>query len=471
MKILLINPPSEHTITTNVPKVVEEGVGYIPPLGLMYVAAYIEKNTNHQIKIIDCEVEGIDYSQLENVITRENPDIIGITALTFTLIDVMETLRIIKKVNPKIKTILGGPHVHIYPEETLKIKEVDFVVLGEGELPIINLLENINNLEALKNNKGIAFRLGEQIINNGREDFIQNLDELPFPARHLTVYKKYFSVLAKQSPVTTMFTSRGCPYKCIFCDRPHLGKMFRFRTAANVVDEMEKIIQMGIPEIFIYDDTFTVDRQRVIDICDEILKRNLKISWDVRARVNTVDLELLKKMQQAGCERIHFGVEAGTKKILEVLRKGITLDQAKAAFSMSQKVGIQTLAYFIIGSPTETKQDILETIKVAKKLKPDFAHFSIMTPFPATDLYRLGLENGILPKDYWQEFAQNPTKDFVPMLWEENLNREELVALLKKAYRSFYFRPSYIIKRLLKLTSWHEFKTKFKAGINLLFRV
>ena len=468
MKIILINPPNENTITTNVPKVIEEGVGFIPPLGLMYVAAYLEKHTNHDIKIIDTQVEQMDYGELKKEIEKRKPDIVGITAMTFTLLDVIDAIKVIKKAHPKTKIVLGGPHIHIYPKETMKIKEVDYLVLGEGEKPFKDLLDNFNNIKRLYEIKGIVFRHGDKIINTGSPPFVQDLDTLPFPARDLVPYKQYTSVLAKRFPVTTMITSRGCPYKCLFCDRPHLGKNFRARSAKSVVDEMEECQKMGIKEIFIYDDTFSVNRQRVLDICSEIIKRKLDITWDIRTRVDTVDEKMLNSMKKAGCQRIHYGVEAGTERILKVLRKGITLEQVKKAFYWTKKAKIQILAYFMIGSPTETRKDILQTIKFMKKINPDYAHIAITTPFPATDLYRMGLEQGVLKYDYWKKFAENPTPDFQPYFWEKELSRQELIKLLKKAYFSFYFGPKIIIKQLTKLGSLTEFKKKFNAGLNLL---
>jgi radical SAM superfamily enzyme YgiQ (UPF0313 family) len=468
MKILLINPPFEYTIQSWQPKVFEEGLDFLPPLGLMYIAAYLEKETNHRVEILDTQVERMDYNQLKEEIKKRNPDVVGITAMTFTLVDVVKTAKIAKEINPNVKIILGGPHVIIYPEETINIPEIDFLVLGEGELVIKQLLENINNADELEKIKGIVFRKNNKIINTGLPEFIQNLDNLPSPARYLTPYKKYFSIISSNIPVTTMFTSRGCPYKCLFCDRPHLGKKFRARSAKNVVDEMEKCQKMGIKEIFIYDDTFGTDRKRVLEICDEILKRNLKIVWDVRTRVDTVDKEVLIKMKKAGCQRIHYGVEAGTQKILNILKKGITLEQVEKAFNWTKKMKIKTVGYFMIGSPTETKDDIMKTIKLMKKLNPDYVHVTITTPFPATDLYKIALDEKVLSKDFWQDFVKNPNPDFIPPIWEKELCREELFSLLKKAYRSFYLRPSYIIKKIIQLKSLKEFLRKMKAAFNIL---
>jgi len=468
MKVLLINPPTFNMLPTMLPRSIDEARGYNPPLGLLYLAAYLQKNSKHQVEILDCQVEKLDYKQIENKIQEQNPDAIGLTTMTFTLIDVLNIAKITKKINPEIRTILGGPHIDIYPKETIKQSNIDYLVLGEGEKPLKNLLDNINPLNNLHQIKSIVFKDNGEIINTGRAELNQDLDSLPFPARHLTPYQKYSSVLSKVKPITTMFTSRGCPYKCLFCDRPHLGKFFRARSAKNVVDEIEECQKMGIKEILIYDDTFTVNRQRVMDICSEIQKRNLDIHWDVRARVDTVDKKLLEIMKKSGCQRIHYGVEAGTQKILNVLRKGITLEQVEKAFKLSREIKLETLAYFMIGSPTETKKDILKTIKFAKKINPDFTHITITTPFPATDLYRMGLEQKIWPNDHWQKFAENPRANFISPVWEKILSKEELVLLIRKAYRTFYFRPKYLLKRLFKLTSFEELKTKSKAAWGML---
>jgi len=470
MRVLLINPPQRNMVTNNIPSIVDEERGYNPPLGILYVAAHAREHTSHKISVIDAVVEELDYPGLKARIAAARPDVVGVTTTTFTLVDAVHTIRAVKEISPDIRVVLGGPHPYIYPEESINLPGVDFLVIGEGERPFTQLLDNINDASALRNVKGLVFRDGNELVNTGMPELVDDLDTLPFPARDLTPYMKYYSLIARTQPVTTMITSRGCPYRCLFCDRPHLGKRFRARSARNVVDEMEGCVGLGISEFLIYDDTFTVNKQRVFDVCREIGERGLKIGWDVRARVDTVTPEMLKAMKDAGCDRIHYGVEAGTPEVIETLRKGITIEQVRNVFRETKAAGISTLAYFMIGSPGETRAQIGESMRLARELDPDYLHLSITTPFPETDLYRMGFDRGIFDVDYWRKFAADPTTDFVPRVWEENLSRDELIMMLHAGYKDFYLRPGYIWKRLKALRSLSDLRSKARAGMKV-FRI
>jgi radical SAM superfamily enzyme YgiQ (UPF0313 family) len=469
MKVLLINPPALSEIKGNNPKLIDSERGYNPPLGLLYIAAAIKAWTPHQVDVIDAQVEDLTYDQLKERIIKSDPDVVGLTAMTFTLLDVMATLAIVKSVDKEIITLLGGPHGHIYPKETAALAGVDIVVTGEGEKVIPEILEHLENLDRLAQIPGLCFRKGGDIIYTGLPAYLEDLDSLPMPARELVPYQKYTSLLAKRNPITTMFTSRGCPYQCVFCDRPHMGRRFRFRSTASVITEFEECLKLGIHEFLIYDDTFTINKKRVFEICDEIIGRRLDIGWDFRANVNTIDLAMLKRLKEANCERIHYGVEAGSDRVLKVLKKGTTVERIKNVIKMTKEVGIDTLGYFIIGSPTETAEDIKRTIDFAIELDPDYVHITIMTPFPATQLYRDGLDQGIIKEDYWQKFALAPNPDFQPGYWEENFTRDELQRYVVMAYKKFYTRPRYILKRLFKIHSALEFARKAKAGLKVLF--
>lgn len=468
MKVLLINPPRINEIMGNNPSIIEEERGYNPPLGLLYIAAFMERHTKHNVTVIDSQVDKLDYSSLQEKIASILPDVVGITTMTMTMVDVINTANVVKEINNTIKVVLGGPHVNLFPDETIMLKNVDYLVLGEGEIVFTKLINAIDEKVELRKIPGLVFEDNGEIINTGKRLMISNLDELPFPARHLVPYKKYTSLLSKGGVVTTVITSRGCPFKCSFCDRPHLGKIFRARSSVNVVDELEACKKLGIYEFLIYDDTFTVNKKRVIDICDEIIRRKLNIGWDIRARVDTVNEEVIAHLKKAGCQGIHYGVEAGTDKILKILNKGITINQVKEVFNLTRKHEIPILAYFMIGSPKETLEDIYQTFKVMKDLNPDYVHLTVLTPFPGTKIYFDGLRNGVIEKDYWREFAKDPTSDFTSPYWADIFTRDELRELLIKGYKSFYLRPSYIFKRIRALRSLGEFRKKAVAAVKVL---
>ncbi|MFC1700641.1 B12-binding domain-containing radical SAM protein [Patescibacteria group bacterium] len=473
MRVLLINPPRHSEIVSDNPPFIDEERGSNPPLGILYIAAYLKRYSNHQIFALDAQVEKLDYAEKFRMRIKEiNPDVVGITVMTFTLIDVIKTIKIVreaeKELYKKIVVVLGGPHAYLYPEETISLNGVDFVIKGEGEVPFYRLLNALEEKEEFSKVPGLTYWQNSKIIDNQVSDLIDNLDELPFPDRTILPIEKYNSILGRDHIVTTMFTSRGCPFKCAFCDRPHLGKKFRARSAHNVVDEIEECLRYGIQEILIYDDTFTINRQRAVDICDEIIERGLDFVWDIRARVDTVDEEILKKLKKAGCIRIHFGVEAGTDKILKVLNKGINLKQVEYAFKIANKLGIETLAYFMIGSPTETKKDILQTIKFAKKIKPNYTHITILTPFPATKIYFQALKEKVIKNDYWCEFAKNPENGVITQYWDKELSKEELFYLLDKFYKDFYGRPLYIVKQILKIRSYNDLSKRILTGLKIL---
>ncbi|HVM32929.1 MAG TPA: radical SAM protein [bacterium] len=470
MKVLLINPPSEHMITTNIPSVIDEERGYNPPLGLLYVAGYAKAKTAHEIRVLDCQVEETTHADVEKRIREFMPDVVGIQTLTFTLIDARMVAQAAKRANPACRVVLGGPHVHIFARETLMIPEVDFAIKGEGELAFTQLLSALEGLLSYDKVFGLAYRDAQTgaVKDNPPAPPVEDLDSLPYPARELTPMHKYYSLIARHNPITTMFTSRGCPYRCLFCDRPTMGRRFRSHSALAVVNEMEACVKLGIREFFIYDDTFNVNRKRVFEICDEIKKRKLGIAFDIRARADRMDEEMLKELASAGCDRIHYGVESGNAEVLETLMKDLDLDHARKIFKATRKYGMKTLAYFMIGNPGETREMALKTIEFAKELDPDFVHFSVLTPFPATAIYYKALEEGRFDHDYWADFAKNPTPDFKPRLWEEHMNREELIELLKFAYKSFYLRPKIVMKNMSYTHTPLDFFRKARAGLKMI---
>jgi len=300
MRVALISPPNENTTTANIPDELEAERGFNPPLGLLYIASYLQNYSDHDVKVFDAQVERWDYDELKKELEEYMPNVVGIQTMSFTLIDALLTARIVKKLDPQIYTVLGGPHVNLYPSETINFPEVDCLVLGEGEKAFTALINQFGNNKNLNQIAGLVFKDGTRTIFTAHPELIHNLDELPFPARKLTPWKKYSSILAQESTFTTMMTSRGCPYRCTFCHKPYLGKKYRCHSPHYVVNEVESCIGMGIKEIFVHDDIFTLDRKRVMEICEEILRRKLKFVWDARARVNNIDMEMLEMMEKAG---------------------------------------------------------------------------------------------------------------------------------------------------------------------------
>ena len=470
MKTLLINPPSLNELRGNNPEIIESERGFNPPLGLLFVAGYLREHSNHAVQVIDSQVEELDYNGLESRLLAADFEVVGITVMTFTLLDVIKTVKLVKKVSPHCRVVLGGPHVHIFPEETASLEGVDFLIKGEGEMSLLSLLDVLEGKGSLAQVPGLVYKSSSgEVCENSTDKVLSELDLLAFPARDLTPYQKYGSLLAKRLPITTVFTSRGCPFKCSFCDRPHLGKKFRSMSAKRVVEEFEACIAMGIREFLIYDDTFTVNKQRVKEICRLVIHKKLDIGFDVRARVDTIDEEMISLLKRAGCRGIHYGVEAGTEKILKILNKGISLKKTKDVFDLTRKYKIPTLAYFMIGAPQETREDIMETFRITRWLNPDFMHMTILTPFPGTPIYLEGLESGAIKKDYWREFAKAPAKDFSPPFFGGGLTRNELHELLVQGYKQFYGRPSYIIRKVFSIRSFGEFRRKARAGLKVLF--
>jgi anaerobic magnesium-protoporphyrin IX monomethyl ester cyclase len=469
MKILLINPPAVDNIVADMSDFFDESSGLYPPVGLMYLASYLRKTTSHQVEILDANALGLEYDEIREKVETEKPDLVGITMITFNAPSVLRIAADVKEVNKRIVTVIGGPHATIFPNETLAFPQVDHVVVGEGEIVLERLLNALATGASLDGIGSLGFKRDGKAVLDKELKFIDDLDALPFPAVDLIEPGRYFSVLSTGAHTMVMMSSRGCPFNCIYCDRPHLGRKFRARSPANVVDEMELYsTRYGIDDIKFFDDTFTVKRKRVVDICDEIKRRNLKLTWGVRSRVNTVDYELLKTMEDAGLTSISFGIESGNQRILDNLQKGITLEQVVDAVSNCKRLGIETLGDFIIGNPGEKKEEIKETIRFAKRLKLDYAQFTVMTPYPSTQLYSMGLEKNIVKSDYWTEFAKAPVKTFVTPVWEEFYSKKELVGWLKKAYRSFYFRPSYMIRRAFRIRSLGELERKLGTFFRLL---
>ncbi len=459
MKIVLVRYHDNNNINTRLPESLNKKQGVLPPLGIAYIAGSLER-AGHDVTIIDAMAENLTRNEVKEKIKESGAKIVGVTCMTPTIHGALEACEIAKECGTTV--IIGGVHLEVYPKETLSYDYIDYGVIGEGEETIVELVEAIEKNKDVSNIKGIAYKKnGEVFINPVR--IIEDIDSLPTPARHLLPIKKYNSIIGLY-PMTTMMTSRGCPFKCGFCFKSETDKFLRLRDPIKVVDEMEDVIkQYGIKEIMFYDDTFTWNKKHVIDICNEILRRKIKVKWEAPTRVNTIDEELLKLMKKAGCRRLRFGVESGDPEILKLMNKNINVPMVKKAIGLTRKIGIESFAYFIIGYANETPKTIRKTINLAKELDCDLVMFTVATPAPETPLYAMAFEKGLINFDYWKKFTLKEIDSRFPYFVPD---AEDWI---KKAYREFYFRPKYILRQFFKIRSWDDVKKRWWAFKGILF--
>jgi radical SAM superfamily enzyme YgiQ (UPF0313 family) len=472
MKIALLNPICTGDISSGYLNLFQKIRGKYPPLGLAYIAACLEKE-NHDVGIIDAEANGYSLDEVVCEAKKIEPDLFGITGMTMVFDRSRKVAKKLKETFPETKIVVGGPQLSVFPEETLKFSEFDIGVVGEGEITFPELIGALESGKDVSKINGLAIRNSEgEPVRTPPRNYVENLDDLPMPAYHLLPMKKYQDILAKRDEYSTMITSRGCPYNCLFCDPTHrLGKKFRAMSGQKIVDEILYLHnQFGIREITFYDDTFTLNKKRITDMSLLLKKENIDLIWECRTRVDAIDRSLLKQMRDAGCYRIRYGVESGDPNILKVLRKDITLNEVDEAFKITHSLGIETMAYFILGAPTETVEILQRTIDFAIKLNPDYLNIGIMTLVsPGSDIFKLAVEEGRIDHDYWIKFINEEENDPVPYYETELLNKDVLTYYLKKAHRQFYFRPRYILRRAMNIKTLAQLRKNVLAGLAIIF--
>ncbi|RLG36210.1 MAG: B12-binding domain-containing radical SAM protein [Candidatus Alkanophagales archaeon] len=414
-----------------------------PPIGLGYLASVLRER-GFKVKIIDDLAEKLSHAELLKRI--KDSIIVGITSTTPTFNAALKYAKKIKEAFPNVFVILGGVHVTFRPREAVRHDYVDAVCVGEGEETIVEVAEKIEAGKSLDGVKGVVFKRDGRIIENPKRGFIEDLDSIPFPAFDLMPLEKYrvFGHKLEQFP---MITSRGCPFSCRYCSSSlFMGRKFRARSPENVVDEIEWLVsEFNAKHIAFGDDTFTLSKRRVERICDEVKRRGIDIEWSCSSRVDTISEELLKKMKDAGCAAIYYGVESANPDILRYYNKRISLDKVRRAVELTKKVGIAVICSFIIGAPMERREDIKQTLKLAIKLDPDYAQFSILTPYPGTSIYEEAKRNGMLLTENYDEYTAGR-----PVLKNFHMSPDEIMRLLKYCYVRFYLRPAFILREIKK---------------------
>lgn len=458
--VFLINPPTgvyDRADRCQSP-IEEEGIEMIrPPMDLAYMAAMVEKAGKMAI-VRDYPAEKRDLSDFKKDLVKIKPDILVLSVTTPTLDLDLDCCRIAKKLNPKIVTIAKGAYFYEFDKEVLaKCQDLDIVIRGEVELAIYEIVKG----KRLKEIKGISYRSGKRIIRNKERPLLEDLDNLPLPARHL-INNELYRFPDTGLPYALILSGRGCPGGCIFCLVGKVsGKKLRTRSVKSMIEEIESCIKnFNIKTFFFRADTFTWKKNWVKEFCEELIKRNLKIRWGTNSRVDTIDEEMVEMMKKAGCDVIGFGIESGNQEMLNKMGKKITLEKSRETVRFCHKHKIKTLLFFIIGLPWEDEQTIEDTINFAKQLPGTFYNFSIAYPFPGTEFANIARENNLLAKHTLSGF------DYArPAVRTLFLSDEDLVFYRNKALRSIYFRPLYALRVLRQAKTLTELKNYVFEGM------
>jgi anaerobic magnesium-protoporphyrin IX monomethyl ester cyclase len=466
MKVLLVNPPlTLHKLWGTFEKV----ANVIPPLGIGYIAAVAEK-AGFDVEIIDGVPLQIPYPELERRIVAARPAVVGITSTILSARESAATAQRVKRRLPDALVIAGGPHITSCPELAMREPSYDCVALGEGEYTFLEVCQAVERGSSdLSRIKGLVYREGGEIRYSAPRGNIMDLDELPLPARHLfpplAAYKPLPASWRRWPPVH-LFTSRGCPFACSFCDRSVVGKKFRAKSAPRVLEEIRECLERhGAREIRFFDDTFTIDRDRAMQVAEGILRRGWGFPWTVRTRVDMIDKEMLALFKRAGCWQILFGLESGDERMLRALDKGVSMEDNIRAMEWAEEVGMAVRADFIIGAPGETRETIRKTIDFAKRYKAlEVANFNLFTPFLGTEFGRVLREKGeVLHEDYeFYRVAIDPRHVKLSYV-ADGFTEKEIVGWVMRANREFYLRPSYILRQLRGVRSLQDVWRYFRA--------
>ena len=473
MDILLLFPPLSVEERYGNRKLGDVG-GHLPPFGLACIASYIREHS-FSVSIIDALAENMGTKQVLDYIGKHQPKVIGITAMTPQFQRTVQTAKDISIKFPEILTVIGGHHASIMPDKTLKENNgLDILVYGEGEETFLEVMnkyrengcdkeEFLKDTESLRAIDGIAFRDEDNNIKiNKPRKQIADLDSLPSPAWDLLPVERYLPLPNQylNKPVIHMVSIRGCPFDCGFCSNNSVfGRKIRARSPERVVEDIKNVkSKYNIKEISFWDDTMTVNRKWLKRFCNCIIENKVNVTWTCYSRVDTVDFEILKLMKKAGCWNIFYGYESGNQQLLDNINKGITLEQIRNVNKWTKDAGIEVRASFMIALPGETPELAKRTIDFAIELEPEYAQFSITTPYPGTKLFETAKQSGRLREDFSKYNMWEVV--YVPYGYK---NEEEILAISKLAMRRFYFRFRFIFGKIMRIRSFEDIRRYFNG--------
>jgi anaerobic magnesium-protoporphyrin IX monomethyl ester cyclase len=465
LDLVLINPPL--TMEERYGKFAALGSS-TPNLGLCYLASSA-RSKGFSVKIIDSPVQDLDVNQTVSLVKELNPKFIGITAATVSIIRASRLAAAIKEIGIKTPLIIGGAHVSALPSETMKeFPAFDIGVMNEGELTILDLLNTVGNPRELEKIAGLIFREGEDIFLTPPKKPIENIDLLPYPAFDLlpdmVKYYRPASHSYLRLPSAALVTSRGCNGTCTFCARPFIGERYRGHSAEYTLEMIDILVkQYGVRDILFYDDNFLLDKKRVTAICEGLLKKSYNISWSCLARNETISPDFCKLIKRAGCWQIAFGIESGDQTILNNLKKRTTVEKNLKAIELTNKAGIHSRGYFMIGCPGETVESMNKTMEftVSSGLK-DF-HSTFCTPMPGSELFETAESYGTFDRDWNKLGFWEPA--FIP----KGLTSEQIISTHKNMFRAFYLRPKIILRyAVFGMLHPDRIVSYLKAGLAIL---
>ncbi len=466
MKVCFLYPPDQMVnkcfYTASIWKNYSKNAILAPPLGMVYLAALL-RGKRYEVKFIDANILNLSKEQIIRELNDFGPDYVLYNGITDNLQDTISWIKEIKKEYNK-PVIIGGPHMEIYPRETLTHKCLDYGVIGDGWETLPELLDALEHKKDLTKIKGLVFRDNGKVIITEERSKTVSLEDVPFPARDLLPNEKYDTILSKARPITIMITALGCPFNCTYCCT---DTNLRARSADHIVAEVEECInKYGIKEIEFYDETFTVNKKKMTRFLDLVEEKGLKFYWSIRTRVDCVDKDLLVRMSRNGCIRINFGIESGDEDVLKAINRNMSIDTIREAVRWSKEADIMTFGFFMIGLPQDSKESIEKTLTLMLELDLDFMQLNKFTMLPNSKIYDdYKKETG---KDFWREYTlgnvtlDNFKRDYL------KITEEELDKYLERGYRKFYYRPTYIWKKLIAVSSFREFKRLASGALSLL---
>ncbi len=476
MKVLVLNPPTRQT--GNVIRDVLYGCwcngkriggGTVPPFGLLSLATVV-KESGFETTFLDAMGQGFAVDYVKKLVP--DYDAVVCSTSTMTVNEDSLTLQELKQANPKLITIIFGSHATFMPEHTLAKGGIDFIIQNEPEFAVRDLLLAIQKGDNSQYNAlGVGFKTPDGgVVINAHYPYIENIDDLPIPdVSMLPTNVDWFNPIVKQTPYVTAFASRGCPAKCTFCTAPYFyGANIRYKSVERMIAEVKYYLENGFKEVYFRDETFTANKKFVMEFCQRVVDEGLKFTWIANARVVTVDEEMLRLMKKAGCHLIKYGVESGVQELLDNVRKGIRLEDTRKAFKLMHEVGIDSHAHMMIGIPGETEETIEQTIQFVNEIDPTTVTFGICTPYPGTPMYEeVAKVHPEIRDGSDSDLGALHKKGLFNSIYTE-LESDDLESAMKRAYRSFYARPSYIAKAVGRVKTFDDVKRFAKAGTKVL---